>query len=263
MASTTDLKIRGKLLIDFTLQGYNIKVPQKHLQAVLNTSTSMNDLAVFNVAKSGVLVSIIDYICQDNVIYVSEEVFSLVKHYRTAKMGYITIERFCDYVNGSTVLLKPMSTKFLKVMDQVGLLQNHICHNIRLLYPKQEFSVFAEELNEYIKFQVVMTNDTRYRVILAIDTDLTVDFDCVELLERMKLPEPFRDTMSMFIPGDGMRTPQDYVDNGLYNGNKLGMLTSSVDYSNADIDISDDKEDDYDYDYDSSDDTENEDLNEN
>ena len=76
----------------------------------------------------------------------------------------------------------------------------------------------------------------------------------------MKLPEPFRDTMSMFIPGDGMRTPQDYIDNGLYNGNKLNIISSSTtNESSNDIDISDDEEDSYDYDYKSSYDSSNSD----
>jgi hypothetical protein len=218
MNNELPLKIYGKLLIDFTLQGYNIKVPQKYLQQILNISHK--NLSVFNIENSGVLVSINNFINQDNVIYVSEEVFKIVKHYRNPS-GNISIEIFTDYEDGETVLLKPLNTKFLKIKDQIKLLQNYICHNIRILYPKQIFLVFSEELNEYIKFQVIKTNETLYKVLLAIDTDIIVNFDFTEILERIKLPEPFRDSINMYIPSDGKKCALDYVNSGLYNGTKL------------------------------------------
>ena len=55
------LRIRGKLLVDVKLKGYNIKVSRDFINDVLD-KTEINNIAVFNIANSGILVSIVDYV---------------------------------------------------------------------------------------------------------------------------------------------------------------------------------------------------------
>lgn len=240
------LRIRGKLLVDVELKGYNIKIPFDFINDIL-ASTNENEIAVFNIAKTGILVSVADYTQEKAVIYVSSEVFTLVKHKRTPKTGFITMEKFTDYQKGEQVLLEPLHTKFFDIKDQLILLQDYICHNVRLLYPKQEFTVYSTELNCSIPFRVLMTNNTRFQVILAIDTDLTVDFDCEKIEKRMILPEQWRDSINIYIPSDGMRCAIDYVNAGLYSGteliaNKENKVDSKdiLDFDNAISDVDSD-----------------------
>lgn len=264
------LRIRGKLLVDVELKGYNIKVPYDFINDIMD-STNDNEIAVFNIAKTGVLVSIADYTHQKSVIYVSSEVFALVKHKRTPKTKFITIEKFTDYKKGESVLLEPLSIKFFDVKDQLILLQDYICHNVRLLYPRQEFTVYSTELNTTIPFRVLMTNDTRFQVILAIDTDLTVNFDCSTIEKRMILPEQWREPIPIYVPSDGMKCAIDYVLAGAYSGTKsiddfgiakldnvdvdsINMDKDNVDNYNVDDDTDDNNMNDNDMDNDDVDD---------
>lgn len=230
-ANQPQMNVVGKLLVDVELKGYNCKIPFKYAEQILNT-VGINEIAVFNVAKTGLLVSISDYTYDDYTIYVSSEVFGLVKDKRSPKRGVLSIQRFYDYEKGEGILLEPLHTKFFDVKDQLLLLQDYICHNVRILYPKQEFEIYSDELQTILRFRVLMTNNTRYKVISAIDVDLSVDFDYKYINEKMLLPEELRDPFNMYIPSDGMRSAIDYVDAGLYNGKGL--------FTNEEANVSDD-----------------------
>lgn len=239
-ANQTQMNVVGKLFVDVELKGYNCKIPFKYAEQILNT-VGVNEIAVFNVAKTGLLVSVSDYTYNDYTIYVSSEVFGLVKDKRSPKRGVLSIQRFYDYEKGEGILLEPLHTKFFDVKDQLLLLQDYICHNVRILYPKQEFEIYSDELDTMLRFRVLKTNDTRYKVISAIDVDLSVDFDYKYINEKIKLPEEFRDPFNMYIPSDGMRSAIDYVDAGLYNGK--GLFTT-----NEEVNVSDDIDSDNDND---------------
>jgi hypothetical protein len=241
---TYTLEITGKLLADIELKGYNIKVPYKYLQEI-TTKTPESGIPIFNIAKSGFLVSVIDYIELTDIICVSQEVFHLIKHLRRVNDLSITIQHFTDYEQGTQVLLEPLNTYFLDVSNQTTLLQDYICKHIRLLYPHQEFTVYDNENKQDIKFRVIETNKTRFKVILAIDTDLVVDFNCKKIIERMKLPEPFRNPIPMYIPSDGMRCIDDYIEAGLYSGKELIksiVSNNEEDYEDIECSISSDNE---------------------
>ena len=237
MNNNKSIKISGKLLVDGNLSGYNCKVPFKYAEQILST-IGINEIGVFNIAKTGTLVSVSDYTYDNYKIYVSSEVFALVKHKRTPKRGIISIERFYDYEKGQEILLEPLNYKFFDVKNQLLLLQDYICYNVRILYPKQEFEIYSNELQTMMKFKVLMTNKTRYKVISAIDIDLSVEFDYKYINEKIKLPQQLRDTFNLYIPSDGMRTAIDYVNAGLFNGDKSLIYKESDNES----DIHSDKE---------------------
>jgi hypothetical protein len=207
----SQLIISAKLLVDVNLKGFNIIIPDKYIQKIIST-TNPGDITIFSIEDTGILVSVLEYSTLNN-IYVSNEIYQLIKHKKTLNYGLININRFTDFEKGDKVIFEPLNTTFLQIKDQLTLLQDYICHHIRLLYPKQEFKIYSKEINNNIKFRVISTNNTKYKVITAIDTDLNVDFDCKLIIERMKLPKQFRDPISIFIKGDGKHCAIDYIKN--------------------------------------------------
>lgn len=204
------ISVRGLLCVNPQLMGCSCEISNKYLEDILRECDA-HQIPVFNVERSGILVTVKDYIfTHEPIINVSSEMFSQIRHLKD-KNGFITMALFKDFEIGSHTVLKPLTTKFFDVKNQMELLTDHINTNIRILYPNQIFEIHSKELDTDITFKVMKTNNTRYKVISAYDTDLEVDFDCEQLHKRMILPEQWRDPIKIRINGDGMRCADDYI----------------------------------------------------
>ena len=129
--------------------------------------------------------------------------------------------------NGEIVLLEPLNTKFLGITNQMEFLTDYICHNVRILYPDQIFEVYNTDKHGdpvVIPFKVKLTNNSKYKIIKAFNTDLTVEFDYEYILSKRHLKEEIRDPFHYYNSSKGETCLCYYLKNNLYTGDKLNIF---------------------------------------
>lgn len=204
-----NISIKGKLLVDQNIKGYNIKIPNRYLQDIFNANVlKSNDIPIFQVFhpiyRAGINFYLVvsDYYepqNYENDIYVSHEIFHKIKHYKDANQQ-ITI-KFNTHINtGTEVTLKPLDFSFFSVRDQMSLLMINIGSSIRILYPGQIFKIKCFELDCDLYFEVLSTNNESNIPILVVETNLEVNFNCESLLRKSSLPRQFQNSINIDIP---------------------------------------------------------------
>lgn len=245
--------------------GYNIIISSQYLQTMIRFMEP-GEIPIFKLLndKYNIYMSLFTYsdTIDKNIVLVSKELYSYIK-YAIDKDGYITIGLTDIKTNEATspVVIRPLDYKFLSLQEPLELLQNHIANKLRFLYPGQTFYMlgFNQEtfdVHEY-KFLIEKVNDEEtFQIIKAYDTELNVDFNCKELLEKQSLPEQFQNNMHISINNEKEKCICAYTN--ILKIKKLchihkDLLTTednnTYENDDNDDDYDDDDEDTYDYDY--------------
>lgn len=239
---------QGKLMIDNDLKGFNIKIPDKYLPTIINMNIlKSNEIPIFQIINKNLKIKNLRLVNQylvvqdyhnaeiyGDYIYVSYNIFHKLKKYRDNN-GNIHIKFIKHVYIGKEVKIKPLNIDFLKIQDQMMLLQNSFLIDNRILYPGQYLQIYSFELDKELQFYVNSTVginsrdlnniDTTENIynnvpVLTTETNLTVEFNCQDLIKKLSYPKPFQNPIIININENKFNCACDYLDLNLYNGDK-------------------------------------------
>ena len=191
--------------------GYNITISSSHLKEIIKYM-DFDKIPIFKLLtkKYNIYMSLKTYsdTIDKNVVLVSKELYSYIK-YAINDNGAIRIGLINTkiYETENPITIRPLDYKFLTLQEPLELLQNHISNQLRFLYPGQKFYMlgFNQEtfdVHEY-KFLIEKVNEENtFQIIKAYDTELKVDFNCADLLNKKCLPECLQNNININIKNE-------------------------------------------------------------
>lgn len=199
------VKIYAKVIKTQQLQGNNIIVPTSFMEDIVS-STELNQIPIFKINKARIFVSVIDYSPTDAVVECSQQIWQYIAHLLDAN-GFLMFTQYKSSSQGKRILIEPETINFLRVKDQMSMLNSSIGSDIRVFSKGFTFWIYSFEINDKVWFKVKeiegINKDKNCKVITAYDNDLIVDFDCSKIIEKEEktrfLPEIFREETNMFI----------------------------------------------------------------
>ena len=171
------------------------------------SSLGLNQIPVFKINKARIFVSVGDYSTTNAVVECSQQIWQYIAHQLDAN-GFLMFTQYKSSKQGTRVLLEPTTQNFLRITNQMTLLNHFIGTEIRVLSEGYLFWVYSNEIDAKVWFtvkEIECEEDKNCKVITVYDNDLIVDFECSKIIEkaekRKHLPEIFREEINMFIRG--------------------------------------------------------------
>jgi hypothetical protein len=165
-----------------------ILLPKKYIDYIYSFQNAQ-ELNIFKIEleDSYIYGTLYDFI-DDDIIYISDKLFEfftdkypLVKHGVEFKL---TLSNH-HLVNKNNVIIKPLTINFFDVKDQLKLFENIIGKEFRILYNHLTISIYSQEIQDIINFEIVIDNNINNNIIIkAIDVDLNIDFQPDEELVK-------------------------------------------------------------------------------